>query len=163
DQLLVTNYPNKEQHLFTSEMLELAESKSDSDSPVFVNIHEVDRHRARAALRAVRIGKETYIAAAFQSLHDVRDQLEFMRDIFYIGIPAALIVAGIGGYLLAHKSLSPIVAMTSQAQRIGTENLHERLRVANPNDELGRLTIVFNQLLDRLESSFESMRKFMAD
>jgi len=163
DQMLVTNYPNKDQLLFTSEILELARSNSESDSPVFVNIHEINRHRARAALRAVRIGNETYIAAAFQSLHDVNEQLEFMRDIFYVGIPVALIVAGIGGYLLAHKSLSPIVAMTVQAQLIGTENMHERLRVANPNDELGSLTIVFNQLLDRLETSFESMRRFMAD
>src|SRR5205085_11346913 len=51
----------------------------------------------------------------------------------------------------------------TQAQQIGTENLHERLRVANENDELGRLAIVFNQLLGRLDHSFESMRKFMTD
>jgi signal transduction histidine kinase len=35
--------------------------------------------------------------------------------------------------------------------------------VNNPNDELGRLAIVLNALLNRLESSFEQQRRFMAD
>jgi heavy metal sensor kinase len=53
--------------------------------------------------------------------------------------------------------------MTSHAERISAENLHERLPAPNKRDELGKLARVFNDLLARIESSFESMRRFTAD
>jgi signal transduction histidine kinase len=74
-----------------------------------------------------------------------------------------LLAAGIGGFLLARKSLAPVVAMSDRAERISAHNLHERLPVRNAADELGHLASVFNELLSRLDRSFESMRAFMAD
>jgi heavy metal sensor kinase len=74
-----------------------------------------------------------------------------------------LSLAGLAGYLLARKSLAPIAAMTSQAERISAESLHERLPLKNENDELGRLARVFNDLLARIESSFDGMRRFTTD
>jgi signal transduction histidine kinase len=53
--------------------------------------------------------------------------------------------------------------MGAHAQRIGATNLHERLPVLNANDELGRLATIFNDLLDRLDQSFERQRRFIAD
>src|SRR6202011_3836506 len=78
-------------------------------------------------------------------------------------IPIGLLLASAGGYFLARKSLAPLAGMASQAGRIGAENLHERLNVQNPRDELGRLALSFNSLLDRLDQSFERQRRFMAD
>jgi signal transduction histidine kinase len=53
--------------------------------------------------------------------------------------------------------------MGDQAERIEAASLHERLRVANERDEVGRLARVFNALLARLEAAFEQQRRFMAD
>jgi signal transduction histidine kinase len=53
--------------------------------------------------------------------------------------------------------------MASQARLMGAENLHDRLEVPNRRDELGQLAISFNQLLERLEKSFELQRRFVAD
>jgi heavy metal sensor kinase len=53
--------------------------------------------------------------------------------------------------------------MSQQAQRIGAENLDQRLPVANPHDELGHLAASFNALLCRLSDSFARQRQFMAD
>jgi heavy metal sensor kinase len=78
-------------------------------------------------------------------------------------IPIAVLLASAGGYFLARKSLAPVVAMSSQAGRIGAANLHERLAVQNERDELGHLAQSFNNLLDRLSQSFERQRRFMAD
>jgi len=56
-----------------------------------------------------------------------------------IVIPLAILFAGVGGYLLARRSLSPVVVMGAQASRIGSENLYERLQVQNPRTNLGSL------------------------
>src|SRR5437879_12068098 len=53
--------------------------------------------------------------------------------------------------------------MSEKAALIGAQNLHERLPVLNPNDELGYLANTFNSLLERLDRYFEQQRRFRAD
>jgi heavy metal sensor kinase len=89
--------------------------------------------------------------------------LEEITTTFAWMIPIAILLASGGGYFLARKSLAPVVAMSSQAGRIGAANLHERLPVQNEKDELGHLALSFNSLLDRLSQSFERQQRFMAD
>jgi heavy metal sensor kinase len=55
------------------------------------------------------------------------------------------------------------VAMSKQTARITDRNLHERLEAAGAATELARLAGSFNELLSRLEQSFETMRRFVAD
>jgi heavy metal sensor kinase len=98
-----------------------------------------------------------------QSLHPQVEMLDDIRETFYWAIPFALLLASLGGYFLARKSLAPVAAMASQARYMGAANLHDRLAVANERDELGQLALSFNQLLERLEASFEQQRRFMAD
>ncbi|MEJ7618136.1 MAG: ATP-binding protein [Pyrinomonadaceae bacterium] len=78
-------------------------------------------------------------------------------------MPLALALAGLGGFFLARKALAPVAAMSERARRIGAANLEERLPVANPRDELGGLAAAFNDLLARLDASFNQQRQFMAD
>jgi signal transduction histidine kinase len=86
-----------------------------------------------------------------------------VRRAYGVAVPVALLLAALGGSVLARKSLGPVVAMSHQAERIEATSLHERLRVPNERDEVGRLARVFNALLARLEASFEQQRRFMAD
>lgn len=98
-----------------------------------------------------------------QSLHRQEGFLKSVLSAFALAIPLAIVLASGGGYFLARRSLLPVVEMSTQAGRIGADNLHERLKVTNPQDELGRLAQSFNGLLDRLDQSFEQQRRFMAD
>lgn len=77
--------------------------------------------------------------------------------------PLFLVFAVVTGYFLARQALKPIETMVIQAKRIGTENLRERLTVINPNDELGNLATVTNELLDRIHRSFQQLKNFTAD
>jgi signal transduction histidine kinase len=84
-------------------------------------------------------------------------------EVLLLGFPIAVLLAGFGGYALARKALGPIDAMASQFRKISAERLGERLSIQNPEDELGKLGITFNDLLARLQAAFEQLRRFTAD
>ncbi|GAC1615771.1 MAG: ATP-binding protein [Candidatus Acidiferrum sp.] len=117
----------------------------------------------RGFARHIPVRGEKWTVIVLRSLHAQKEMLEDVVETFAWIIPIGLLLASGGGYFLARKSLAPVVGMASQAGRIGAENLHERLIVQNPRDELGRLALSFNSLLDRLDQSFERQRRFMAD
>lgn len=98
-----------------------------------------------------------------QSLDRQNEFLKSVLSAFALAIPLSLVLASGGGYFLARRSLVPVVKMSTQAGRIGADNLHERLQVSNAQDELGHLAQSFNRLLDRLDQSFKQQRRFMAD
>jgi heavy metal sensor kinase len=94
----------------------------------------------------------------------VRSRL--LRDVrfaLWVGFPLAVLLAALGVLWLAGKSLAPVDSMSTRAREIGASNLHQRLPVANPGDELGRLATAFNELLGRLEQAFETQARFAAD
>jgi heavy metal sensor kinase len=107
--------------------------------------------------------KATYVVVAGSSLEPTDEELESLRGILSYLVPIALVVAGIGGWFLARKSLAPVVTMVERARRMSAENLSGRLPVANPRDELGQLAETFNGLLGRLETAMTAQRHFMAD
>src|SRR5215510_8913564 len=104
-----------------------------------------------------------FVIVAAESRRELIDQMRALREIFLLSLPVMQLMAGLAGYLLARKSLAPIAGMTAQAERISAENLDERLQVKNGGDELGKMARVFNDLLARIESSFDGMRQFTAD
>jgi heavy metal sensor kinase len=106
-------------------------------------------------------GSDILVVSA--SFEPVTDKLGDIRDTLYFIVPGALLLSGLGGWFLARRSLSSVVAMSERARRISAENLEQRLPVANPRDELGRLASTFNELLARLNESFSHQRRFMAD
>jgi heavy metal sensor kinase len=134
------------------------------DSALHYDRLAVDGKPLRLAVQQVvaeGVGSYQFVAAS--SLDAVESGLSDLRETFYLAIPLALAAAAIGGFLLARKSLAPVVAMSDTADQIGSKDLSQRLHVDNPKDELGRLGITLNRLLSRLEGSFDQQRQFMAD
>jgi two-component system, OmpR family, sensor kinase len=129
--------------------------------------HELDRTHSLCGFRGLGMPLSAkghaYTLVALQSLRPQREMMQDIRNTFLWAIPVALALASLGGYFLARKSLAPITAMATRASGMGAANLHDRLPVANERDELGQLALTFNQLLERLEASFEQQRRFMAD
>jgi methyl-accepting chemotaxis protein len=76
-----------------------------------------------------------------------------------LAVPIVLALAGLGGYLLAKRALTPLEEMAERAEEITSERLSERLPIGEVDDELGHLARVFNKLLARLEQSFEQLRR----
>jgi signal transduction histidine kinase len=67
------------------------------------------------------------------------------------------------GWLVAGRVLHPLRTMTATTLRISQENLHERLELSGPRDELTDLGDTIDGLLARLETAFEAQRRFVAN
>jgi signal transduction histidine kinase len=67
------------------------------------------------------------------------------------------------GWFLAGRVLRPLQVITTAARELSATNLHQRLALKGPNDELRELGDTFDELLGRLESSFEAQRQFVAN
>ena len=77
---------------------------------------------------------------------------------------AIMALASIGlGWVMAGRALRPVRTMSSRARGISERNLHERLALDGPDDELKELANTFDGLLGRLESAFESQRRFVTN
>lgn len=117
----------------------------------------------RLAVVPLSAKQELGFAVVAEPLSVIDEDLRALRRDFFAGVPLILLLATAGGYFLALKSLRPINSMNRQLQRITAENLAERLDVTSASDELGRLTLTINELLERLETSFTEQQRFVAD
>ncbi|MCB5906466.1 sensor histidine kinase [Streptomyces pinistramenti] len=73
------------------------------------------------------------------------------------------IVAFAFGYAMAGRVLSPLGRITRTAQRVAGSDLHRRIELGGPDDELKELSDTFDEMLDRLDRAFESQRRFVAN
>lgn len=89
-----------------------------------------------------------------------------MENLFYILlfiVPIILIFSIIGGYFLIYKSFLPIEIMLKNLKNITAFNLSNRLPTRNSDDEIDKLSSEINNLLTRLEISFEKISQFSSD
>ena len=121
------------------------------------------KHGTRAIARQFTVDGRQFAVLAAESLHSVKADLAQMRRILFLALPLIVLVAGAGGFLLATKNLAPVRWMAEQARSISDKNLHNRLEIGAANEELTMLADSFNELLARLDRSFETMRRFVAD
>lgn len=77
---------------------------------------------------------------------------------------AVMALASVGfGWLIAGRVLRPVHEMTSTARTLSESNLHERIALQGPPDELKELADTFDAMLERLETAFDAQRRFVAD
>jgi heavy metal sensor kinase len=86
----------------------------------------------------------------------------FRDDVLAFALLMLGVASGVG-YWLSRKALAPIDAITSTARSIGGTNLSSRLTTLETNDELQRLSDTLNQMLARIETSFQRVSQFTAD
>ncbi|HEX7993141.1 MAG TPA: HAMP domain-containing protein, partial [Streptosporangiaceae bacterium] len=105
------------------------------------------------------------IAARAQRCLSQQRELELNQLLTESGI-ALGIMTGISvglGWLVAGRMLRKLRTITTAAQSISAGNLHARLSLAGPDDELRELGDTFDGLLARLESAFDAERQFVAN
>jgi len=98
-----------------------------------------------------------------QSLARVNQALGSLHTQLLLGVPVAMVLAGLGGIFLAGRALRPINQITRTAQSISGSDLKQRIDYQGAADEIGRLAKMFDEMLDRLSSAFDRERQFTAD
>ncbi len=121
------------------------------------------RYGSRAAFHRVPIEGRAFVIVTAQPLDLVAADLRVLRSVLLIATPFLVALAGIGGYLLATRGSAPLGWMAEQSRRITGHNLDSRLAIGNAAEELTVLAASFNELLSRLDQTFEGMRRFVAD
>jgi len=113
--------------------------------------------------------------AAQQRAHEVQPELraQFERDrddtlntmliASLVALGVVGVLAGGFGWLLAGRALQPLQQITATARRVADRSLHERIALDGPHDEIKDLADTFDAMLERLDRSFDSQRRFVAN
>ncbi|MBA4116495.1 MAG: HAMP domain-containing histidine kinase [Rubrobacter sp.] len=110
------------------------------------------------------------VVEAGKSYESAAETIEVFGTVLVAGIGMAFLLSIGGAYFLARAALKPFDAVVSAAREMTGGDLAQRLPVANPKDEIGRLATTINGLLSRLEAAFarreealSRQRRFAAD
>ena len=114
-------------------------------------------------VRSFAMEDEGMIVVVGFDLADFYDTLGDLAKAYAVLTPLILILVAGGSWHLAGRALEPVRQSTAAAGRIGTRNLHERLPESDCDDEIGRLTLVINDMLERLERGYRQAERFAAD
>ena len=98
-----------------------------------------------------------------ESLNEAQESVERVLLLLLFAGPAALAATALGGWWLARKALRPVERMTSEAGQIGIDRLSDRIAVPRVADEVGRLAVTLNAMLDRLEQGVREKHRLIAD
>jgi heavy metal sensor kinase len=105
----------------------------------------------------------TRAAVVVASLRPVQNALDHLLTQLLIAGPIAVLLAALGGYVLAASALHPVEAMRRRAEQITAATPGKRLPVPPSGDEIARLGRTLNDMLGRIEAAVEHERRFVAD
>ena len=101
-----------------------------------------------------------YVLKNVNQVSEIYDRLNTLSIIFIcIGVAIAIIMS----IILGQKIVRPIKNIIRTTEKITTDDLNQRIEEPKQDDELKTLTQIINQMLDRLENSFENQTKFVSD
>ena len=125
--------------------------------PADTQVHLLQSQVARLQSQVAHLQSQ----AAGAPIQNQLGHVLFVSSLIALGIMT--VVSAAAGWLIAGRALRPVSQMTTAAQRISEDNLHERLAVAGPRDELKELGDTIDGLLARLEGAFAAQRRFVAN
>jgi len=120
-------------------------------------------HSLRTASKRINIRGTGIVIEVVEPLNGVDLALLYFERFLLIGVPLLMGLGTLGAFWITRRALAPVDRITMDARSITANNLSGRLAVPKAVDELRRLSETLNQMLDRIETSFKSIRQFTAD
>ncbi len=112
---------------------------------------------------AYQSGEQQYVAVA-AAYDDVGlEKMEQLKFILLVSFVSGSLITLLSGLIFSSRLVRPIKKITTEVTEISSQNLSRRIVLASTKDELYELSYTFNQLLTRLQESFEIQRRFIAN
>jgi len=122
-----------------------------------------DRQNYRVRVVKASFADQPVLLVVGISMSEIDRTVDELVHLLLMAGPAALLVTALAGSWLAGLALKPVRRMTRDAQQIGTDRLYERVAVPAPHDEVRRLAMTLNAMLDRIEQGATVQRRLVAD
>lgn len=104
-----------------------------------------------------------YVVILIAPLSSVETSLSNLRLIIFTAIPFTLLLASVVGWLFSKRAYAPVNELVIKTNTITAEKLHSRLRVSDADDEISHLAETLNDMIERLEQSFNTLKQFTSD
>jgi heavy metal sensor kinase len=96
-------------------------------------------------------------------MDDFDSRMAELRNTYFTTLVVVLALVAGGSWFVARRALRPVTALTQTAERVTARGLGQRIPAMSGDAEFNRLVTVFNEMLDRLETSFTQATRFSAD
>jgi len=113
--------------------------------------------------RVGRLESDEFTLVIGLSASATAEELRQLRHAVTIALPAALLLIGLGGWVVAASALRPLRHIADTASRVGSRGLDQRIPAMDADPEITRLVEMFNGMMDRLEAGFRQAMRFSAD
>lgn len=168
-----------EQRLLETLSHEVLEIYDDNNTPTFISksehlaLSKEELNRIRT-LKSVNFQKDNrYVAGLFyqdvqghfvivaSAIDEVGTaKISKLRLVMIFSFLIGLIITYFSGMAFAENALSPIKEVVEQVRKITDSSLNMRVVAGNSNDEIGKLTLTFNEMLSRIQEAFDAQRSF---
>lgn len=124
----------------------------------------IDGHTKRVLAQRAQLADGRAVALVLtRPTRELQQALSLVALYLTVGAAATVAAATALGYWLAGRALRPVGVITGIAHELSEGDLHRRIDLDLPPDELGKLADTLNEMLGRLEATFESLRQFTSD
>jgi len=162
--------PTEQEHLIRADQASKSQlaKKEDLPSSFYENIEtgQMARYRNRNIFYAGRYfkkGPNSYIV-----IISARDpygyrELQALQKILIAGFFLSVVLSYLVGRKFSEYTFKPVRALIKKAKGISAENLNQRLDALKGKDEIAEISQTFNEMLDRLETAFETQNNFISN
>lgn len=156
DNKIVYTFSDKQGDLLLLDTATLAKARKEGSVYLKMDEKDVVVYSYQLGTQPVIVAAGAYDSAGIDTLHQ-------LAIILWISLICGLIIAIVAGYIFSKSLLIPLRKIADNVNEISAQNLASRIKTSKNKDEWEYLATTFNQLLNRLQESFETQRRFVAN
>lgn len=115
------------------------------------------------AIEHAHVGSDRYTVLVGQSTDIIESSTELVVTLLAAGVPVLVLLVAITTWLVVGRTLAPVEAIRREVDAISSEALDRRVPDPGTRDEIARLAITMNRMLERLEAAQRRQRRFVSD
>jgi len=134
-----------------------------ASQPVIKTVVRGEEEFRLAVFPVIVDNRVEFTLALMTPIEEIYARLSRLALILFASVVVSLLLASLAIYLVTRVSLEPMTQMVKTAEQISADKLDQRINLPERCDEVTRLGAALNDMMDRIETAFESQRRFVTD